>query len=60
VSRHLYRYRVDVRLSEDHSPSGEAYIQPVFIQVPADSSVEATHKAAAIGKQLHLMLIGPL
>jgi len=61
VSHHrLYRYSANVRVTEEHSPCGTPYIEPIIIQVGAYSMVEATHIAAAIGKQLGLLLIGPL
>ena len=60
MSRHLYRYNAVVRLDPGNSPDGTWSEMEFFIQVPADSIIEATQKAAAIGKQQGLMLIGPL
>lgn len=60
MSRHLYRYNAVVRLDPANSPNGEAHLMAFFIQIPADSTIEATQKAAALGKQKGLMLIGPM
>jgi hypothetical protein len=60
MSRHLYRYNAVVRLDPANSPNGEWSEMGFFIQIPADSTIEATQKAAALGKQKGLMLIGPL
>jgi hypothetical protein len=60
MSRHLYRYNAVVRLDPANGPNGEWSEMGFFIQIPAGSIIEATQKAAALGKQKGLMLIGPL
>ena len=60
LSQHLYRYSAVVRLDPGNSLDGTWSEMEFFIQIPAGSVIEATQKAAAIGKQQGLMLIGPL
>lgn len=60
MSRHLYRYHAVVRLDPANAPSGEWSNMDIYIQIPADSLTEATQKAAAVGKQEGLLLVGPV
>lgn len=55
-----YRFCADVRVPAEISHTGDARTIAVEIFLDTVSSVEATQKAADLGKAKHLLLTGPL
>lgn len=54
-----YRYKANVQIAAQNSHTGEPRTIPAIITIEAKSETDATQRAADVGFQLGLMLVGP-